>query len=52
MIQLLIALIVFGALLAIVQLLPIDSRIKQIIIIVAIVAVVIWLLRMFAPSLG
>lgn len=51
-IELLIVLIILGAGLYVLQLLPIDATIKRIIIVVAIVAVVIWLLRAFAPSLG
>lgn len=45
MIELFIALIVFGAILYIIQLLPIDRVIKQIIYVVAIVFVLIYLLR-------
>lgn len=51
MIELLIILIVLGAGLYILQLLPIDGTIKTVITVVAIVAVVIWLLRTFAPGL-
>ena len=51
MLELLIVLIVLGAGLYILQLLPIDGTIKRIIMVVAIVAVVIWLLRAFAPGL-
>ena len=52
LIGLLIALILFGALLAIVNLIPIDATVKRIIQIVAIVALVIWVLKAFAPTLG
>lgn len=52
LIPLLIALIIIGAILYIVSLLPIDGTIKRIIQVVAIVALVIWLLRAFAPNLG
>lgn len=52
MISLLIALIILGALLYVLTLLPIDATIKRIIQVIAIVAVVIWLLRAFAPALA
>lgn len=45
MISLLITLIVIGAVLYLITLLPIDGTIKQIIYVVAIVFVLIWLLR-------
>lgn len=45
MISLLIALIVIGAVLYLVGLLPVDGTIKQIIYVLAIVAVLIWVLR-------
>ena len=50
MLQLLMALIVIGAVLYIVTLLPIDATIKKIIQVVAIVFIVIWLLRNFAAG--
>ncbi len=52
LITILIALIVFGAVLYIVGLLPIDGTVKTIIQVVAIVALVIWLLKAFAPYLS
>jgi hypothetical protein len=52
MIELLIVLLVLGAGLYVLELLPIDGTVKRIIQVVAVVAVVVWLLRMFAPSLG
>lgn len=51
LVTLLIALIVIGAVLYIVTLLPIDATIKRIIQVVAIVALVIWLLQHFASAL-
>jgi len=51
MISLLITLIIIGAVLYIVSILPLDGTIKTIINVVAIVVLVVWLLRMFAPSL-
>lgn len=51
MIDILIALIIVGALLYLLQLLPLDSTIKRVIQVVAVVLVVIWLLRAFAPTL-
>lgn len=53
--SLLIALIIVGAILYVVTLLPIDQTVKriiQVIAIVAIVAIAIWLLQRFAPALG
>jgi hypothetical protein len=50
--QVLIALIVFGAVIYLAALLPIDPIVKKIIKVVAIVAVVIWLLKTFAPLLA
>lgn len=50
-ISVLIALIVVGAIVYIADLLPIDGTFKRIIQVVAIVAVVIWLLKAFAPAL-
>ena len=44
LIPLLIVLVVLGAVLYIVKLLPIDATVKQIINVVAIVAVVLWLI--------
>ena len=51
MIELLIVLIIIGALLYVAKLLPIDPTIKSIITVIAIVAVVIWLLRNYVPAL-
>jgi len=51
LISLLIALIIIGAVLYLVTLLPIDARIKTIIQVIAIVFVAIWLLRALAPAL-
>jgi len=45
MISLLITLIVIGAVLYLIGLLPIDATIKQIIYVLAVVLVLIWLLR-------
>jgi len=47
LITVLVALIVVGAVLYIVSLLPIDATLKKIINVVAIVAVVVWLLSFF-----
>lgn len=51
MIELLIALIIVGAVLYLVTLLPIDGTVKKIIQVVAIVVVAIWLLRHLGPLL-
>jgi hypothetical protein len=47
MIELLIALIIVGAVLYVIRLLPLDEFIKQIIYVIAVVFVVIYLLRNF-----
>lgn len=52
LIAILIALIVFGAVLYVVGLLPIDATVKRIIQVVAIVALVVWLLTKLAPAIG
>ena len=52
LVSLLIALIVLGAVIYVVGLLPIDGTVRRIIQVVAIVALVVWLLRGFAPVLG
>ena len=49
MITILIALIIIGAVLYIVSILPIDGTIKTIINVAAIVLIAIWLLRAVAP---
>lgn len=48
----LIALIVVGAVVYVANLLPIDATFKRIIQVVAIIALVIWLLRAFMPAAG
>lgn len=52
MISLLIALIIIGAILYVVQLLPIDGTIKQIIIVIAVVLLAIWAIRVLLPMAG
>lgn len=52
MLELIIALIIIGALLYLLQLLPIDATVKTIIQVIAIVVLVIWLLREFWPLTG
>jgi hypothetical protein len=52
MVELLIALIIIGAVLYIVQLLPIDATIKRIIQVIAIVLVLIYVVRTLLPALG
>ncbi len=51
LVSILIALIILGAIIYLADLLPIDATIKTVIKVVAIVAIVIWLLRAFAPAL-
>jgi len=52
MIGLIIVLIVIGALLYIAQLLPIDETVKRIIYVVAVVAIVLYLLQFFLGGGG
>lgn len=52
MIELLIALVIIGAVIYLIQLLPIDGMIKQVIVVIAVVAVVIYALRTLAPMAG
>ena len=52
MINLIIVLILIGALLYVMTLLPIDGTIKAIIQVVCIVAVIIWLLRTYGGVLN
>lgn len=52
MLHLLIALIIIGALLYLLQLLPIDATFKIAIRVIAIVVVAIWLLKEFWPATG
>jgi hypothetical protein len=49
--QILVALILLGLLLYVVNLLPIDGTIKKVINAVAIVLVVIWIISMFFPGM-
>ena len=51
-IAILVVLILVGFALWLVSLLPLDATVKKIIQVVAIVALVIWLLTKFAPVLG
>lgn len=51
LVSLLIALIIVGAVLYLVGLLPIDATIKRVIQVIAIVVIAIWLLRALAPAL-
>lgn len=52
LVHVIIALILVGALVYIAGILPIDGTFKTIIKVVAVVALVIWLLRGFAPALS
>jgi hypothetical protein len=52
MISLLIALVILGAALYLLQLLPIDATVKQIIQVIAIVFIVIWAIRTLLPAAG
>lgn len=52
LVGLLIALVIVGAALYLVQLVPMDARIKQVILVIAIVAVVIYAIRVLLPMAG
>lgn len=52
MLSILIALIIVGALLYLLQYVPIDATIKTIIRVIAIVVLLIWLLKEFWPATG
>ncbi len=52
LINLIVALIILGLLLYVVRLLPLDDWIKQIINVIAILAVILWLLRLLGVPLG
>ncbi len=52
MIELIIALVVIGAALYLVKLIPMDPTIRTVLTVVVIVAVVIWILRSFGPAVG
>lgn len=52
MLNILVALIIIGALLYLLRLLPIDATVKRIIQVIAIVILVVWLLRELWPATG
>lgn len=52
MLSILIALIIVGALLYLLQYVPIDATIKTIIRVIAIVVLLVWLLKEFWPTTG
>lgn len=52
MIQLLIALVIIGALLYLLELIPIDATIKRVIQVIAILFVVIWAIKILIPMAG
>jgi hypothetical protein len=52
MVEFLIALVIVGAILYLLQLLPIDGTVKQIIQVIAIVFVVIWAIKVLLPAAG
>lgn len=52
MLSLLIALIIIGALLYVVDILPIDATFKRIVQVIAIVAAAIWAIRVLWPMAG
>jgi hypothetical protein len=51
-IPIIVTLILMGAAIAIVQLLPIDGTVKRIIYIILVVLVCLWVLQLFVPSAG
>lgn len=52
MLSLLIALIIIGAVLYVIQLLPIDAVVKKIIVVIAVVLLAIWAIRVLLPMAG
>lgn len=52
MLSILIALVIVGAVLYIISLIPIDSRIKQIIYVLVVVVLAIWALKILVPMSG
>lgn len=52
MVQFLIALVILGAILYIINLLPIDATVKRIIQVIAIVFIVIYAIRVLLPMSG
>jgi hypothetical protein len=52
MMEFLIALVILGAALYLLQLLPIDATVKQIIQVIAVVVIVIWAIRTLLPIAG
>lgn len=52
LVSLLIALVVIGAALYLLQLVPMDATVKRVIQVIAIVAVVIWALRNVLPAVA
>lgn len=52
LLQVLILLLVVGAVLYLLNIIPIDGRIKQIIQVIVIVVVAIWLLKLLLPAAG
>jgi len=52
MLSILIAAIIIGALLYLLQLIPIDATVKKVIQVVAIVLLAIWLLKALWPMIG
>lgn len=52
MLELLIALVIFGAALYLLELIPMDATIRRVIQVIAIVLIVIWALRLILPMAG
>jgi len=52
MVSFLIALVIIGAILYLLQLLPIDETVKKIIQVIAIVFIVIWAIKTLLPAAG
>lgn len=52
LVQLLIILVIVGAALYLLKIVPLDATIKTVIQVVIVVAVIIYLIRVFAPMLG
>jgi len=52
LVSLSIVLLIFGAILYLVSLAPIDGTIKRVIHVIALLFLIIWVLRALAPSIG
>lgn len=52
LVSIIIVLLIFGAILYLIEIVPIDGTIKRVIHVIALLFLIIWVLRALAPSLG